>query len=322
METAPFSKSQQLCGDLEPDEAGTSTITSLPGYPWLMLQDLPQMRQFLSSEFWAQDLETLASHLWVMSTYSSTNINPLHRQRIKGREIIVTEEPRLHLVWYHDRIFIKPLPQYLLSHRFWEVFLVNKSFLLGDRQDAIRRAALGYLRTYRYLIRYKSDFAIAKQDHLRLIPEDVQWEEFCYFISALDKIDDIDVSVRYHYGELRLSRLNFYAPFLLRKFYFEQVHGQYGDYFARFYGPFLFIFAIISTVLNSMQVELAVDQVSSIPWVSLWVTFRRFAVIVLIASALVFLCFVFLWLWIFLDEWIYALRVRRRRKSRDKLLKC
>jgi hypothetical protein len=252
METPPFSKSQQLCRDLEVNEAGTPTITPLPGYPWLMLHDLPQMRQFLNDEFWAQDLETLASHLWVMSTYSNTNINPLHRQRIKGREIIVTEEPRLHLVWYHDRIFIKPLPKYLLSHRFWEVFLVNKSSLLGDRRDAIRKAAVGYLRTYRFLIRYESDFAIAKQNHLRLILEDIQWGEFCSFISALDQIDDVDVSGWYHYGELRLSRLNFYAPFFLGKFYFEQVHGQYSDYFARLYGPVLFIFAIISTALNSI----------------------------------------------------------------------
>ncbi|KAB5515648.1 hypothetical protein GE09DRAFT_1195942 [Coniochaeta sp. 2T2.1] len=74
---------------------------------------------------------------------------------------------------------------------------------------------------------------------------------------------DVDVSPRYHYGELRLSRLNFYAPFLFGKFNFQKPHGQYSDYFARFYGPVLFGFAVASTVLNSMQVEMADEQVSA-----------------------------------------------------------
>jgi hypothetical protein len=318
----PFTKSQQLCKDLDAYEAEAQTITCLPGHPRLMLNDIPRMTQFLDHEFWAQDLETLAPHLWVMSTHSSNNVNPLHRQHVKGREIIVTEEPRLHLVWFHDRVFIKPLPKYLLSQRFWEIFLVNGSTCLGGRRDAIRRAALGYLRTYRYLIRHESDFFVAKQEHLRLVPQDVGWAEFCRFISALDHIKDVDVSARYSYGELRLSRLNFYAPFFLGKFHFEQIHGQYGDYFARLYGPILFIFAVVSTILNSMQIELAVEQVASVHWVALWPLFRCFSVIVLIGTTLVSLCFILLWSWLFLDEWIFTLRARRQRRRQCLSLKC
>src|SRR5271155_5226173 len=67
---------------------------------------------------------------------------------------------------------------------------------------------------------------------------------------------DADVSDRYQYGELRLSRLNLYAPFLFHRFYYEQVHGQYGEYFARLYGPILFIFAVVSTLLNAMKVAM------------------------------------------------------------------
>ncbi|RDL41704.1 Uncharacterized protein BP5553_01683 [Venustampulla echinocandica] len=317
----PFSKSQEVCTDLEADKARAQMTTALPGDSWLMLHD-PRMVQFLNNEYWAQDLEKFAPYLWVMSTHSSTNVNPLHRQLVKGRKIIVTEEPRLHLVWFHDRIFIKPLPKYLLSYRFWEMFMLNKPSCLGDRQDGIRRAALGYLRTYRYLIRHESDFTIAMQDHLRLIPQGVGWEEFCRFISALDHIKDLDVSGRYSYGELRLSRLNFYAPLFLNKFHFEQIHGQYGDYFARLYGPILFIFAVVSTMLNAMQVELAVDQVSAAHWVSLWPTFRGFTAVVLIGTILLFVCFVFLWLWMFVDEWIYTIRSRRQRRYGHQPLNC
>ncbi|CAG8982451.1 hypothetical protein HYALB_00013982 [Hymenoscyphus albidus] len=182
------------------------------------------------------------------------------------------------------------------------MFLVNQSTYLGGRRDAIRKAALGYLRTYCYLIQHESDFRIAKQDHLCLVPHRVGWVAFCRFISALDQTKDANVLGRYRYGELRLSRLNFYAPFFLRKFHFEQIHGQYGDYFARLYGPIFFIFAIVSTILNSMQVGLAVDQVATTHWLSLWPAFRSFSAVVLIGAALLSLCFIILWLWLFLND--------------------
>ncbi|KAH8730326.1 hypothetical protein GQ44DRAFT_701175 [Phaeosphaeriaceae sp. PMI808] len=76
------------------------------------------MGHFLEKELCSKDLEIMAPRLWIMTTLSSANIKPLHRQLVKGREIIVTEEPRLHLVWIHNRIFIKPLPHYLLSQAF------------------------------------------------------------------------------------------------------------------------------------------------------------------------------------------------------------
>ena len=149
-----------------------------------------RVKQFLEQEFYAEDLENIAPRLWIMSTQSSANINPLHRQRVKGREIIVTEEPRLHLVWLDDRIFLKPLPTYLLSYVFWEAFLGLESTQLGSRQEAIRRAALGYLRSYRYLVRHESDFRIAQQDGLRLIPQDVQWPNFCRFMSGNSTVSE------------------------------------------------------------------------------------------------------------------------------------
>ncbi|EON65746.1 hypothetical protein W97_04985 [Coniosporium apollinis CBS 100218] len=175
----PFSRAHQLCSDFDPHEAKGSAneirppAAALPGQPCILLSDCIRTKQFLIKEFWAHDLEVMAPRLWVMSTQSSANVNPLHRQKVKGREIVVTEDPRLHLVWIHDRIFIKPLPRYLLSHAFWEQFLLSKSSTLTDRRDTIRKAAMGYLRTYRHLIQHESDFVIAQQDHLRLVPKDV-----------------------------------------------------------------------------------------------------------------------------------------------------
>jgi hypothetical protein len=312
----PFIQAHQLCDDLDLFNPDTPDAVALPGYPSIALNDSARTTQFLDKELCSPDLEAIAPRLWIMATESGANVNPLHRQRVKGRQIVITEEPRLHLVWIHDRIFIKPLPRYLLSYAFWEVFLATNSMRLGDRRETIRKAAMGYMRTYRYLIQHESDFLIAKQDHLRLVPQNVQWADFCHFISRFNDIRDSNVSKRYCYGELRLSRLNIYAPFLLHKFQFEQVHGQYGDYFARLYGPVIFIFAVVSTVLNCMQVGLAVEQVSSRHWVALWSVSRWFSAVSLVGTALISLCFFLLWAWMFLDEWIFAIKTRMK-KTRE-----
>jgi hypothetical protein len=310
----PFSKATQLVRDLEP-KPGASQNTALPGQPSVPLNDPSHIEKCLEDDLWSEDLERMAPQLWIMTTMSSANINPLHRQRVKGREIIVTEDARLHLVWIHDRIFIKPIPRYLLSHVFWETYLDRKPESLGDGRSNLRAAATGFLRTYRYLIRHESDFHIAQQDHLRLVPKDIDWASFCQFTSNLNHIADSAVSGRFCFGELRLTRLNLYAPLLLRTFHFEQVHGQYGDYFARLYGPVLFLFAVVSTILNSMQVALAADELMAVHWVSVWHGCRWFSVLSLIGAIIVAVWFVVLWVWIFLDEWVYTARRKLEKRS-------
>jgi hypothetical protein len=255
----PFFKANELVHNLVSGPSAAQSET-LPGQPSIPLKDLDRTKKFLHDDLWSEDLDRMAPRLWIMTTLSSANINPLHRQRVKGREIVITEEARLHLVWIHDRIFNKPVPRYLLSHGFWEAYLDRRPESLNDEQSNLHKAAAGFSRTYRYLIRHESDFHLAQQDGLRLIPKDVDWSSFCHFTSDLNVIQDSAVSRRYCSGELRLTRLNFYTPFILRKFRFEQVHRQYGDYFARLYGPVLFVFAVVSTILNSMQVALATDQ--------------------------------------------------------------
>jgi hypothetical protein len=93
------------------------------------------------------------------------------------------------------------------------------------------------------------------------------------------------------------------------------VHGQYGDYFARLYGPVLFVFAVVSTLLNSMQVALAADQPLAVHWVPIWHASRWFSMISIVGAAAVALCFVLLWLWMFLDEWVYTVKQRCKRRS-------
>ncbi|KAL9119678.1 MAG: hypothetical protein Q9187_003762, partial [Circinaria calcarea] len=224
---SPFSRASQLNHDFETtsgQEPKSSNLSSLPGHPRIQLNDLPHLTDFLEREFCAPDLEKMAPRLWMMSTQSSANIFPLHHEKVRGREIVVTEDPRLHLVWIHDRIFIKPIPRYLFSHHFWTHYLLNDKSPLGCQQEIIRRSALGYLRTYYHLIKHESDFHIARDDRLRLIPIQVDWTQFSDFTSQFDSIEDVDVSSRYAFGELRLTRLNFYAKIFLYKFQFQDVH--------------------------------------------------------------------------------------------------
>ena len=310
----PFSEQFQLCKE--------NLTASLPGHPRIPLQDGAQLREWLYREFWAVDLERIAPRLWIMSTQSSANVSALHQQRVRGRAIVITEDPRLHLVWIYDRVFIKPLPKYLLSHRFWAEYLLSeKSTLLGGSwenhpeehrtMNQIRRSALGFLRTYYHLIRHESDFDIACNHDVRLIPAGITWEQFCNFSKDFLRIEDDSVSERYHYGEIRLTRLNFYSKFLRGKLHYARVHEQYGAVFARFYAPLLFIFGILSIILSAMQVELGVETLlTTAQWQSFWHATRWFAVITLLGMTLVITLLFSIFLWLTVDEWVFALRQR------------
>jgi hypothetical protein len=170
----PFLKPNELVHNLTRDDF-------LPGQPTIALHDPAPLLTFLETDLYAADLEKIAPRLWIMSTPSSSNINALHRQRVVGREIVVTEEPRLHLVWVHNRVFVKPVPAYLTSHWFWDQYLESSLCSLGDveSRDRIRKAAVGFLRSYRYLVRHETDFNIAQQAGLGLIPRDVD----CFVVS-------------------------------------------------------------------------------------------------------------------------------------------
>ncbi|KAI9725770.1 MAG: hypothetical protein M1828_002653 [Chrysothrix sp. TS-e1954] len=241
--------------------AEPSSAPALPGHPRISMRHDDVLYSFLRRDLYADDLEKLASHLWLMSTQSSANVSPLHHQRVKGRNIVITESPRLHLVWYYDRIYVKPLPTYLLNHDFWSNYLCNLLVPFDGDRAGILKSTRGFVRTYTHLCQHESDFAIAQE--LRLVPRDCTWTSFSNFIAGFAFFDEEEVSKRYHYGELRLTRLNFWSKIFLHRFHYEQLHGQYGAYFVSFYGPWLVAFAIISVVLSAMQLEVGAEQTSA-----------------------------------------------------------
>jgi hypothetical protein len=309
----PFRAAHQLNADLDSGLRGPAygvSVPYLPGYPNISLMDRCVVLDFLNKEYCSADLDQMADKLWWMSKRDSANISPLHRQLVKRRSIIVTEDPKLHLVWIHDRIFVKPLPRYLTSYTFWRDYLGNDGHVATESHYShVRKAALGYLRTYFYLVRSESDFHIAQDPSLHLVPTGITWEQFCNFMKDLARISDQDVSGRYVYGEIRLTRLNFYAPLLLRKSHFQRVEYQYKEYFAQFYGPVLFVIGITSIVLSGLQVAVAVQGANPAPngRVLLAVAFWSSVTILLCFCALLIFLFS-LFIYKIVREWKYALR--------------
>ena len=268
----PFDQEQELCWKLllDKDQNGIARAPSkreipkdwLPGDPRARLDDL-RLGQLLHKEYSTPKLDGFSRYLWLVGRPDSAHIASLTRQLVRGRRIVVTDDPEMHLVWIHDRVFVKPLPEYLLSQTFWEHYFHRPTCTFKDAQEAtaVREAALGFLRTYAYLIQHKSDFELATRGEHRLICNKIR---FSSLIRLLDTVrqrttDDL-VTSRWRYGELRLSRLNFWCRLLLRHHNFAKVHGQYSEYVAQFYAPLLFVFAVISVILSAMQVGLVLDR--------------------------------------------------------------
>lgn len=207
-------------------------------------------------------LDKIYAHLWLAGLPKAAR--PAHRQVLLGRAIVVTENPNEHLVWNATRIFIKPLPEYLLSHDFWTT---EGSALLRDR--SLYQSACGLLLSYCWLICTKPDLAIAQD--VRLVPPSVTWEEWVLFVT--DLLTSIDpetldtVSKRYHFGELRLSRLNLIYRFAPSMFSSQNFMRGYMSeplwtktFLERNFAWLFSVFGFVTIVAGSMQVGLGTDS--------------------------------------------------------------
>jgi len=222
---------------------------TVPGQPLIPLER-SLVLDFLYDELSTKRLAKIYSILRLAS--NRNNISPLHHQAVKGRKIVITERPDLHLIWFYDRIFIKPIPPCLFGPLFYRtyVYSVNPNC---EIQNEVR----GFLRTYSRLIVHESDFKVAVS--LGLLPEGLEWIYWCYFIKDFRDLRDSEVSVRYHYGEIRLTRLNFYSKFFFYGWNYFEMYHQYTTYFARFMAPYLFVFGGVSVILAAMQTDLTAN---------------------------------------------------------------
>jgi hypothetical protein len=175
---------------------------------------------FLNAELNVNRLNEVHSFLWLVGLPGTPRA--LHYQVMKKREIIVTEQLDLHLVWSASTsafIFIKPLPRFLFNSAFWRTQICPRPHLY--------ETALGFLLSYVALVEREVDYNLAILNGL--IPREVTWigwltlvnEVLCATAQAKQCLKEATitssvellegpacVNKRFLYGELRLGRLN------------------------------------------------------------------------------------------------------------------
>lgn len=242
----------------------TPSHPHLPGEPSVSLAP-DEVYDFLVRELNTPILDELYTRLWLVARKSGKSIDPLNRQKIKGRNIVPAEDPQLHLVWRDDKLYIKPIPVCLLNHHFWTAYLPSTnttSFHKNGAEERFDRSvAIGFLRSYAFLIQHRTDFILAREHHL--IPDHVDWMQWASFIAHFRHVGDGQVANRYHYGQLRLSRLNwavriFQPGSTSTAWFYEIPHWSTVRYMERAIAPLVFTFVSLSVVLSSMQVMLSV----------------------------------------------------------------
>ncbi|KAI6089285.1 hypothetical protein F4821DRAFT_231540 [Hypoxylon rubiginosum] len=277
-------------------------------------------------ERFATDLKTklldeMYDYLWLVAKKDGKHVDSLHEHLIKKRVITIAEDPRLHLVWLYDTLYLKPIPDYLLNHTIWSNYICAKAIHQAQgSQQYNYAAALGFLRSYGLLIRYPSDFIIAKQANL--VP-DVDFGKFQKFIQPFRDISDDQVARRYHFGQFRLTRLNI-AIRILRLFStkrvfpwsYQQQYWQTGQYLQNFGALVAFIFVILSLILTSMQVALA--ALGPDTWMNFVQLCRNFSVTVIAFAVFPILLAILIILGILTSQGLFALGEKRKERRLQK----
>ena len=206
---------------------------------------------------WELDVSRLNEvHNWLWLAGRPMCARPLYKQKMLDREILVTEQVDLHLLWQESRIYIKPLPEFLMDHEFWT------ENLCSDPKH--HKNACGLLLSFAWLICYQSDLNIAK-DH-GLVPPWMTWTDWLKFtrafLDALDWRSMSNVNERYEYGELRLSRINWIYRLTFRNFMRGYVYGynRFSVFLSHNFAWLAVAFLYMTVVLSAMQVGLATDR--------------------------------------------------------------
>ncbi|KAI9720940.1 MAG: hypothetical protein M1828_005510 [Chrysothrix sp. TS-e1954] len=225
----------------------------------------------LEADLLVEKLNALHSSLWYVGRPMPPR--PLHHQEVIRRRIVITEQMALHLVWTRQhRIFLKPVPRYLLSLEFWTRHILCPSQASTDAlgcgstslEDCERRqklvgCALGFLFSYTALIAHESDFRIACDRGL--LPEGVSWSAWKTLSRDLLRRHDYgSVNRRFRYGELRLSRLDEvcrYKHGQLGGYASTDKYRLYIDFFQDNLGKIASVLGYVVVVLEALQVGIA-----------------------------------------------------------------
>ena len=220
------------------------------------------MTRFLTEDLDLSRLNAIHSHLWMAGR--PMRARPLHRYKMYGYDILGTQQMDLHLLRFSNKLLVKPLPAYLLDHAFWTTHLCGP-----DEADRQRwEAAAGWLLSYVWLLTSPLDFKLAVED--ALVPPNLDWRAWKAFVASFTEKVDLDslhqVNKRFHFGDLRLARINtiyrtrFFATHFVRGYLYG--YNRYVVFFNRNFGWILILFVFLSLVLSAMQVGTALEQLT------------------------------------------------------------
>ncbi|OTB14133.1 hypothetical protein K445DRAFT_76002 [Daldinia sp. EC12] len=225
------------------------------------------IREFVRQDLSLGGLYPMIDHLWLAGNKRPTA--QLHIHIAMGRDIAVSERMDYHLLWTDGKITLKPIPRYLLSSSFWETALqcpldcTCKNQNTAKSCNSTRGAALGFLYTYMCLISSELDFRMANDKYLLPRGDDgttirwAKWKEFSR--QFLREYDPKRVHQRFHYADLRVSRLFRLTPF---NPYVAGWH-TYRSFLRTNLSWIATGTVFIALVLTAMQVGLATDRLNS-----------------------------------------------------------
>ena len=122
------------------------------------------------------ELDEVGKYLGIAG--SLNNYRPLHEQHVLLRKIIPAFDTRLHLLWFDRIVYIKPLPECLL-----DLTYVEK---MTRRAPELRGPILGFLASYRYMVKSPLDLAVAHEAHL--IPQSVSFADWLRWCKATTRL--------------------------------------------------------------------------------------------------------------------------------------
>ncbi|KAH6877087.1 hypothetical protein B0T10DRAFT_532416 [Thelonectria olida] len=208
--------------------------------------------EFLERELLVKRLNDVHHWLWMCGRPMPPR--SLYHQRLLGREIVICENIELHLIWWRNRIFIKPMPSYLLDPDFWKAHIVNTADTRNQDPylENIDACARGFLFSYTALIAYKSDFRIAQE--CGLLPDELTWDKWKTL--AAQTLDN------HRYDCVILGTGTIYCfgkGSIFRGYSRVASHALYGDLIYDSFSVLAGILAYVVIALTAMQVGLGVE---------------------------------------------------------------
>ncbi len=278
----------------------------------LRIEERNEVQRFLCAFLDISRFNSIRKMLWLIGVPGAPR--SLYYQKLLRREIVIAEQLDLHLVWAKSRIFIKPLPDFLLNYEFWENHI--------SCEPQLHRAACGLLYSYCGLIRFGHDLQLAQENHL--INENLDyraWTEFTRTIlSILDHNDFDTMEKRFRYGELRLNRLDVIYRYSPQEFSVSSMLQGFPHALTESYVPYMdqynnavSAFGVIVIILSAFNLSLSAHSKSPDP--DLQQAAYGFAVFAMILCALVTGLFIVLPL-VSLLATIYGSILTRKRLSK------